>query len=154
MRSSTNSRADEDFMGRLSYPWLSFLTCICVLLGTQASASAGSLEPNCVSGLGSDYAPLSWAVLNSLVSHVSGCPTPLAGPPNAFDLALAGPSIRSPQTGGGQLVESSVPSVSSWVEDLARKPLREGDQAHGSRTTLPRSLLPSQAATTYRLACP
>jgi hypothetical protein len=124
-------------MGRLSYPWLSLLTCLGALLGTQSPAHASPLESNQVSGFASESSPLSWAVLTSLVSHASGCPAAVVDQPNTLQQSLAAPLIRSPLSEGRAFVELSASSVSSWVDDLARKLLRDGDQAQGFRTTIP-----------------
>ena len=126
-------------MGRLRYPWLPFLTCLGVLLGTQPPGRAGTLDSNHVSGLASESSPLSWAVLASLVSHVSGCQTPVVGEYNTPWQSPAIPSIPSRLTEGGESVETSVPSISSWVEDVQRKLPRESDQTQGFRTTIPTS---------------
>jgi hypothetical protein len=124
-------------MGRLRYPWLPLLTCVGALLGPQPAARAGTLGSNYVSGFASESAPLSWAVLASLVSHVTGCQTPVIGQYNTLWQSSATPSIPSRPTEGGEFVEPSVPSISSWLEDLERELLHEPDQARGFRTTIP-----------------
>jgi hypothetical protein len=123
--------------------WLPLLTCLGVLLGTHAPAHAGTLSSNHVSGFAFESSPLSSPVLTSLVSHVSGCQTPVVGEYNILRQSSASPSIRSRLTEGGEFVEPSVPSLSNWVEDLERKLLREPDEAQGFRTTIPPS--PSSA---------
>jgi hypothetical protein len=117
-------------MGRLRYSWLPILTCG-VLLGTQSPARAGTIGSNHVS---SESSPLSWAVLTSLVSHVTGCQTLVVGEYNTLRQSSATPSIQSRLTEGGESIEPSVPS---WVEDLKRKLMREPDQTQGFRTTIP-----------------
>jgi len=124
---------------RLRYPWSPLLTCLAVLLGPQLPARAGTHA----SGFASESSPLSWAVLRSLVSHVSGCQTPVVGEYDTLRQSPATPSIRSCLTEGGEFVASSVPSISTSVADLERKLLREPDQAQGFRTTIPAS--PSSA---------
>jgi hypothetical protein len=129
-------------MARLRYPWLPLLACLVVLFGTHSPAHAGTLGH--VSGFASESSPLSWAVLSSLASHVTDCPTPIVGECNLRQSPATQP-IQSRLTEGGECVKPSVPSVSSWVEDLERKVLREPDQAQGFRTTIPSSPSSAQA---------
>jgi hypothetical protein len=142
-------------MGRLSYRWLYLLTCLGILLSAQSPARAGTLGPSRVSGLTADErtdnSSLSWAVLTSLVCQVAGSPTAVVGEPAQ---SLSTPVIRGPSIGNRECVEPGASSVSSWLEDIERKLLREGHR-QGSRTTVP-TIPPvhSVAGTTCRLGCP
>jgi hypothetical protein len=108
------------------------LASVGLLWGMQSPAGAS----NHASGFASESSPLSWVVL-TLVSHLSGCQTPVVGD-NALRQSPATPSIRS-LAEGGEFVEHWVPSISSWAEDLERKLLREPDQPQRIRTTIPTS---------------